>query len=363
MFTFQQRQLAWVFLKIFLRDKQSIFFSLFFPMIFIFVLGVINDSDPDPFDLGIVNNANSELAVEFIETLSASAIFDVSVGEKDSLRAQLIAGDIGLILVLPEDFREASEGTELEVLVDASRVRQQGIIMPILKTVLVDIERKLRHTNAMFSIVVKDVQARSQRYMDFLLPGILAFTIMQICIAGSGFNVVEYRRKGILKRLFVTPIQPKDFISAIVVARLVMCLTQLTVLLAVAVYFMGAVVVGDLLSLYIVIVLGAVIFLCLGFSLGSIAKTQQSVQAIGNIVIFPQMFLSGIFYPIELLPEVIQPVASVLPLSFVANALREISINGLGLTEIIPDLIGIGVWMVLGFFIATRYFVWREVAS
>jgi len=363
MFTFQQRQLAWVFLKIFLRDRQSIFFSLFFPMIFIFALGLINDSDPDPFGLGIVDNAHSELAVEFIDALASRSIFDVSVGEEESLRSRLIEGDISLVLVLPEGFREASEGTELQVLVDASKVRQQGIIMPILKTVLVDIERKLRHSKAMFSIVVNDVQARSQRYMDFLLPGILAFTLMQICIAGSGFNVVEYRRKGILKRLFVTPIQPRDFISAIVVARLMLCLTQLTTLLVVAVFFMDAVVVGSLLSLYSVILLGAVVFLCLGFSLGSIAKTQQSVQAIGNIVIFPQMFLSGIFYPIELLPEVIQPVASVLPLSFVASALREISINGLGLGEIIPDLIGIGVWIVLGFFIATRYFVWREVAN
>lgn len=363
MFTFQQRRLARVFLKIFLRDRQSLFFSLFFPMIFIFALGVINDSEPDPFGVGIVNNAQSELAGRFIDTLTSNTLFDVSVGEEEILRGELVAGDISLVLLLPEGFEEASSGTELQVLVDASKVRQVGVIMPILKSALIDIERNLRDTSAMFSIVVKDVQARSQRYLDFLLPGMLAFTIMQICIAGSGFNVVEYRRKGILKRLFVTPIQPRDFISAIVIARLVLCLTQISVLLAAAVYFMGAVVVGNLVSLYFVILLGAIIFLCLGFSLGSIAKTQQSVQAIGNIVIFPQMFLSGIFYPIEMLPELVQPLASILPLSFIASALREISVNGLGLIEIAPDMIGIAVWMVLGFLIATRYFVWREVAN
>ena len=86
-------------------------------------------------------------------------------------------------------------------------------------------------------------------------------------------------------------------------------------------------------------------------------------MAIGNLFIFPQMFLSGIFFPIDSLPEVIQPLAKVLPLSFVADALREISTNGLSLLEILPKLAGIAVWLVIGYFLATRLFVWKEVAS
>lgn len=363
MFTSPQLHLAKIFLKIFLRDKQSIFFSLFFPMIFITVLSFINSSTPDPYELGIVNNARSDLASKFIATLDSNPVFNVSIDSESVLKARLIEGESSLVLILPEDFKQDADGTELAVLVDASKVRELAIIRPMLEKALLGVEREFRKTQAMFSIVVKDVQARSQRYLDFLLPGILAFTLMQISIAGSGFNIVEYRRKGILKRLFVTPIQPKDFITAIVIARVLLCLTQLTALLAIAIYFLGAVVVGSFFSLYVVIILGAVIFLCLGFGLGSIAKTQQSVQAIGNILIFPQMFLSGIFYPIERLPEFIQPLASMLPLSYVANALREISINGLSLVEILPDLAGIGVWIAISFFLATRYFVWREVAN
>jgi ABC-2 type transport system permease protein len=85
--------------------------------------------------------------------------------------------------------------------------------------------------------------------------------------------------------------------------------------------------------------------------------------AIGNLFIFPQMFLSGIFFPIDSLPEVIQPIAGLLPLSFVANALREIATNGLSLLEILPELAGIGVWLAVGFGLATRLFVWKEVAN
>ena len=86
-------------------------------------------------------------------------------------------------------------------------------------------------------------------------------------------------------------------------------------------------------------------------------------MAIGNLFIFPQMFLSGIFFPIDALPELIQPLANVLPLSFVATALREISNNGLSLLEILPQLAGIAVWFVIGFVLATRLFVWKEVAN
>jgi len=120
---------------------------------------------------------------------------------------------------------------------------------------------------------------------------------------------------------------------------------------------------GNLAALYLVIVLGTVVFLSMGFCLGSLAKTQQAILALGNLFIFPQMFLSGIFFPIDSLPKLVQPVAAVLPLSFVATALREIATNGSSLLEILPELAGIAVWLVISFVLATRLFVWKEVAS
>ncbi|MDO7565377.1 MAG: ABC transporter permease, partial [OM182 bacterium] len=116
-------------------------------------------------------------------------------------------------------------------------------------------------------------------------------------------------------------------------------------------------------TLYLVITLGTFIFLCLGFCLGSIAKTQQSIMAVGNLVIFPQVFLSGVFFPIDSMPAFIQPIATMLPLSFVATAMREIANNGASLLDIAPSLMGISVWFVVAFVLATRLFVWKEVAN
>jgi len=358
-----QLHLAKVFLKIFLRDRQSIFFSLFFPIIFMTVFAFANNGEVDPIELGIVKNSPSAVANDFSQMLIDNPLFEVTLGEEEQLRAELVEGNQTMVLILPEGFDAQSDGAELQLLVDAAQVQQLSLIMPLLEQTLISIEREFRNIEPMFTLTVEDVQARSQRYLDFLLPGLLAFTLMQLSIAGSGFNIVEYRRKGILKRLFVTPIRPRDFIASIVMARMAIVLIQLTVLILVAVLVLNVTIVGNFVSFYFIVMLGTFIFLCLGFCLGSIAKTQQAVMAVGNIVIFPQIFLSGVFYPIESMPELIQPIAKILPLSFVSTAMREIANNGASLLSIAPSLFGIALWFVIAFILATRLFVWKEVAN
>ena len=354
---------AKVMLKIHSRDRQAIFFGLFFPLVFMFIISFASGGDPEPIELGIVNNANNNISTDFIASLESTLLFNITIGNEEELREQLIAGDKTVVLVLPDNFQDSGTPADLTVLIDASQVRQAAIVMPVLRTALVDVERQLRNTEPLFDLNVEDVQSRTQSYLDFVVPGLLAFSIMNIAIAGSGFNIVEYRRKGILKRLFVTPIQPRDFIGGLVIARLSICLVQITGLILAAIFLFHVVFVGNLLSLYLFILVGTVIFLCIGFCLGSLARTQQAIIAIGNLVTFPQMILSGIFFPIEALPDLVQPLAKMLPLSFISSGLREIAINGAGLLELVPSIIGMGLWAVVLLVLSIRLFVWKEVAA
>ncbi|MEX0618191.1 MAG: ABC transporter permease, partial [Pseudohongiellaceae bacterium] len=210
-------KLARTFLKIFLRDRQAIFFSLFFPIIFMVVFSFTGSQSPDPVTVGVVDNSRGELSSEFIELLDGNAMFEVTRGAEDELRTSLVAGDLTLLLLIPPQFQQTDAPANLTVVVDAGQVQQLGLIMPVLEQTLLTIERELRGTEPLFSFDIEDVRARSQRYLDFLIPGLLAFTLMQLSIAGSGFNLVEFRRKGILKRLFVTPLRPRDFITGIVI--------------------------------------------------------------------------------------------------------------------------------------------------
>jgi|TARA_B110000090_G_scaffold164212_1_gene181688 ABC-2 type transport system permease protein len=358
----KQAYLTKVFIQIFLRNKQYIVFSLILPIVILSIVG-LNDGKSDPIDIGLVDNSDSTLSQSFIEKLSTNSIFNVIEDSEKNLKADLINGDLMLILVLPADIEDRNKTTNIKLLVDKSQVQFIETIKPILNQSLLSIEREITQEVAMFDLLVEDVKSRSQSYIDFLLPGIMAFMLMNLSIAGSGFNVVEFRRRGILKRLFVTPIKPIDFVSAIVLARMVIVLGQLTIIFGFALFALDANILGSILSLYLVIMFGILMFLTLGFSIGSLAKTQESVGVLATIFIYPQLVLSGVFFPLETLPEYIQPFAQLLPLSLVADAMRSIASDGAALVEVYKSIIGIGVWIGIGTLISTKLFVWKEVAG
>lgn len=351
-------------MKIFLRDRQSIFFSLFFPVVFMSIFAFVRGGQ-EPIPLGVANQSDSALASALVDRLGGDAAFTVVSGDEETLRQQLVQGEQMLVLVVPAQFQAppAGETAALRLLADTSQFNQLPLVEPMLEQKLMEIEREYRGEEAMFSVEVENVQALSQSYLDFLLPGLLAMMLMQLSVAGSGYNVVEFRRKGILKRLFVTPLQPRDFVAAIVAARLGIVLIQLTVLLAFALFVLRVNIIGNFAEFYLVAIIASLVFLNIGFCIGSMAKTQQAIMAIGNIVIFPQIVLSGVFYPIDAMPGIVQPLAQVLPLTFVVSGLRDIAVAGATLLEVVPSLIGMAVWFVIGFALATRMFVWKDVAA
>ena len=357
-----QAYLTKVFIQIFLRNKQYIVFSLILPLLILAIVG-LNDGENDPIEIGIVNNSKSNLSQQFVDQLTSNNLFNIIQGSEETLRNELVNGDLMIVLIIPSAMDDKVKSSNIKLLVDKSQAQFIQTIEPILNQSLLSIEREITGRASMFNLVIEDVKSRTLSYIDFLLPGIMAFMLMNLSIAGSGFNVVEFRRRGILKRLFVTPIKPIDFVLAIVIARMVIVLGQLSIIFGFALAILDANIVGSVVSLYFVIMLSVLMFLTLGFSIGSLAKTQESVGVLATIFIYPQLVLSGIFFPIETLPEYIHPFAELLPLSLVADAMRSIANDGLELIDIYANFIGIGVWIVIGMLISTKLFVWKEVAS
>ena len=357
-----QAYLTKVFIQIFLRNKQYIVFSLILPLLILAIVG-LNDGDNDPIEIGIVNNSKSNLSQQFVDQLTSNKLFNIIQDSEGTLRNELVNGDLMIVLIIPSAMDDKVKSSNIKLLVDKSQAQFIQTIEPILNQSLLSIEREITGRASMFNLVIEDVKSRTLSYIDFLLPGIMAFMLMNLSIAGSGFNVVEFRRRGILKRLFVTPIKPIDFVLAIVIARMVIVLGQLSIIFGFALAILDANIVGSVVSLYFVIMLSVLMFLTLGFSIGSLAKTQESVGVLATIFIYPQLVLSGIFFPIETLPEYIHPFAELLPLSLVADAMRSIANDGLELIDIYANFIGIGIWIVVGMLISTKLFVWKEVAG
>ena len=357
-----QLHLAGVFLKIFLRNRQAILFSLFFPLIFIGAFSFSGGSS-EAINIGITDESKSEFSREFIANLEREESLNLIEDDFESLKLSLIEGEIRGLVLIPANFRDIKNLDALKFYVDASQTRQVNGIKRVIESSLLSVERNIRNIKPLFELELEDVKARPQRYIDFLLPGLLAFMIMNLSIAGSGFNVVEYRRRGILKRLFVTPIRPKDFITSIVLARMLIVLVQLSVVLSIALFLLDIKIIGSYFSFYSTVILGTFIFLCLGFALGSLAKTQEGIRPIVGLVTFPQVILSGVFFPINSMPEFVQPIVYSLPLSSVVSSLREIANDGASFISLSYSTAGILIWVLVSFLIATRFFVWKEVAK
>jgi ABC-2 type transport system permease protein len=171
---------------------------------------------------------------------------------------------------------------------------------------------------------------------------------------------VQYKEKGVLKRLLATPMKPEQFVTANVITRLIVSVVQAAIFIAVGVLALNATVVGSYLLVTLCVVLGALMFLGLGFTVSGIAKTVDSVPALANIFVFPMMFLGGVFFDIANMPNWLQTVSKILPLTHFSTALREVMTKGASIGDIAVDLLAMTAWAVVLLTLATFTFNIQE---
>jgi ABC-2 type transport system permease protein len=214
-------------------------------------------------------------------------------------------------------------------------------------------------TNNRLMVTTQSIKSRNLTYIDFLLPGVLSMSIMQMGVFGVAFGFVSLKKRGILRRLWVTPIHPNDFIVAQVITRLIMVMLQTFLMIGIGVYFYHLHFLGSFLDVLVVGTLGAVVFLAIGFALAGISKSEDQVAPMANVIALPMMLLSGIFFSRSNLPGAIHTITGFFPLTYLADGMRSIAIDGASLMQIWPQLVGLAVWSVISVFIAVRMFRWE----
>src|SRR5207237_8653721 len=138
--------------------------------------------------------------------------------------------------------------------------------------------------------------------------------------------------------------------------RLIMATLQVFIMIGVAVFLFDVHPLGGIIPLLLVSLFGAVLFLTIGFALAGWAETENQVPAIAQLITLPQFFFSGVFFSKEAAPELIRPVTNLLPLTFLNDALREISVQGATILDVRAQLAGLLVWTVIGFAFAVLFF-------
>jgi ABC-2 type transport system permease protein len=195
------------------------------------------------------------------------------------------------------------------------------------------------------------------RYSDFVVPGLIAMTLMQMAIFSVAFVLTQQKDKGILKRLLATPLRSIDFLGSQVLSRLVISIIQMLLLVSVAILVMHFIMRGSFLLMLCTGILGSLVFLTLGFMIAGLSKTSESVPALANIIVFPMLIFGDVFFPVDSLPAWLKPIAHALPIGYLSKALREIMVYGHGFSYIWRDMLGLTVWLIIFFFVARKVFV------
>ena len=208
----------------------------------------------------------------------------------------------------------------LTIMLDASD-QSGSVIKNVLMSVASAFNYQMIGAENVVQFDEKPVTATRFSTVDFYVPGITAAFIMTNGIIALSATTTEFKRRGIIKRLSITPLTKMDWIVGNVLSQTLLNLMLTAIMIALGWLIFNVRIIPDALSL-ILIFLGSVMFSGIGMLLSGLIKDVEAASAVGNAIAFPMMFLSGAYFPMEFMPSYIQTIAKALPLTYFADGLR-----------------------------------------
>lgn len=356
-------QLTLAQLRIFWRNKHVIFWTLFFPLVLMIALGsFLGNGNGISIDVALVDEDNSPTSISIIESFMEtegmkSEVFQL---EEEALES-LDIGNHQLVVVLPDGLENKvleEEPLSVPVYYNEMNMAASELGLFVVNQKIDEISKEARGYEPILSVEAVGVEALELRYIDFLVPGLVALMIMSNNLNGVAGQISTWRERGILRRMQGTRLKARTFIAAQITARLVLNGTQAMIVLLVAKLIFGINIAGSWLALIAFVILGTLAFMSIGFIVASLAS-PETASPIAGFISFPMIFLGGVFFPIRDMPEVLQPIVSFLPISHLSNALREIVNLGTPFIALLPHFLILLGWLVGAFIIASWSFKWE----
>jgi ABC-2 type transport system permease protein len=219
--------------------------------------------------------------------------------------------------------------------------------------------QRARGRNDAVTVTESLVSERGSRYIDFVLPGLLAMNLMGSGMWGIGFSIVDARKKKLLKRFVATPMRRHHYLMSFLAMRLGLMVIEVTVISAFGYFAFGVPMRGSLVAFGVACLLGALVFGSLGLLVASRARTIEAASGLMNLLMLPMWVASGVFFSAGNFPDAVQPVIQALPLTAVVDSVRGIMIQGLSWPQLMPEFAIIGTWLLLSFTVALKIFRWR----
>lgn len=356
----QQFRIEW---RLYVRDRNAMFWTFLFPLLMLFGFGVIFRSNRAP-SMTLVRVAPAAEIAEgardqaFLKALAESRLNVMTLSPAEA-EARWARGETIAQLESTGKVGEGGEGYRLRL--NSYLIAQGQVAAQAASQAFLVAEARLRgapEPERIPVVVESPGHSSSSTYAAFLVPGLIGLNLVTMGLFAVGMVTVSYREKGKYRRLAVTPLPKWVFLMGQILQRVTVVLLQ-TALLLVAAY-LGFQIQnrGSYLLLLGIVIFGTATFLAMGFALSSFAETVETYGAISNLVFFPMMLLSGVYFQIDGAPAWLRNTVALLPLSPYLRVLRGVFNDGASLAGHGAGLAILAGWAALSFAIAVKRFRW-----
>ena len=351
------------YFRSFMREPSAVVFSFAIPIVFIVAFGLLfgNQSTPH-YDIGVASDAPGAHADEITRALQQTGIFQVHRGDLQTELKRLHKGDRKAVMQVPAALESADGQTgnpiSITVYTDPSNTASQQVVLPVLRQVVDGFDRQLSGTPARLKLETRSASVEDLRYIDYLVPSILAMSLMQLGLY-SAVTLVTQRETKLLRRLGATPLPRQTVIASQVAQRVLISLLQAALLIGVGRIAFNVDFTRNLPMLAFFIALGTLAFVAMGFIVGAVSSSAESAMPLVQFIALPMLFLSGIFFPVDAGPGFLQPLVRAMPLTYLGDALRQSTVNATALNPLWVDALVLAGWLVFSFLLSVRLFRWE----
>ena len=368
--------IAWKDLLEFTRVRMLLVMLVLMPLIMMLMVGYIfpSTSSINHLPVGLANldagndNSASHIFVTQLETINGlTGMMNLSSATSFAdIKTKIQNGDIYGGIIIPENFSEnlmTGKQATITIITDQSNPQISLMMQSVLTQVIDQMGTELAKQNlgaenyqaTLAKIEPYDVQTRgivpgSPNYFQFVAPGIIAMVVMMSLMTGLPRAISHEKETGTLDGMMAAPANRMSILLGKTIAQMVRGIIQAVIILVLAAVLFGVTIEGSIPLIFALLLLGIFSFVGLGIVITSFAKTEETAAMMMMTIMFPMMFLSGVFFPIQQMPWFMQDISKVLPLTYATTALRKVMTLGAGISAIgteLAFLIGFGTVMII----------------
>jgi ABC-2 type transport system permease protein len=344
-----------------IRSPSAVVFSLAFPLIFIVVFANIGGGAVSV-DVGVAKTCDTTSADSLYQRLKQIPVIHLVKNQSTAeMASNLSKGDIDAIIDVQR--HQTPPYYTLNIKYTTASAQKDGVLKSILDGMFFRINsRGNTAPQPIAELKESTVSGRAYKYIDFILPGMLGFSLLSSGVFGTAFVFLGLRLTLVIKRFFATPVRKYSIVVGEAIARLIFSWIGALFIITIGHYFFGFTLVHGLstvINMLILSAFGLIIFMGFGFIISGVAKNESAVPPLSNIITLPQFLLSGTFFATTAFPSWLQGISNILPLTYLNHAMRQVAFEGAGLGGVTHDLVILGVWFIIVYGVAVKTFRWE----